>query len=259
MMNVMVTGNSDSARWIRSYGRVPGGVPLFCFPHAGGAATFFYPWSASLAPGIEVLAVQYPGRQDRGAEQYVRNIPDLADQIHEALRPWLPETFAFFGHSMGAILAFEVASRIARDDGRGPAHFFASGRRAPSRQRHEDLHRAATPALIAEMRSLGGTDQRIFNDNELLNLMLPTIRADYTAIETYRFESGPPLSCDITALIGDRDPRVTIDEAAAWAAHTTGGFDLRVYPGGHFYLTDCRAGVLDVVSSTLSGAAAGAA
>ena len=251
----MVASQFDSDSWIRSYGGPRGGVRLFCFPYAGGAASYFYPWS--LTAGIEVSAVQYPGRQDRRAERCVRNIPELADGIHEALRPWLQETFAFFGHSMGAVLAFEVASRISREEGRGPTHLFASGRRAPSRHRHEDVHRRGAAALIAELRSLGGTDERILNDNELLNLMLPTVSADYAAIETYRFDSGPVLSCDITAMVGDSDPKVTIDEAAAWSAHTTGRFDLRVYPGDHFYLNSCRAGVLDVISSALSSPATG--
>jgi pimeloyl-ACP methyl ester carboxylesterase len=130
-------------------------------------------------PGdIEVLAVQYPGRQDRGAEPCVRNIPDLADAIHAALRPRLTEPYAFFGHSMGAILAFEVACRIARAGGIAPAHLFVSGRRAPSLVRREELHRASTAEFIAEMRALGGTDPRVFADPELLKLVLPTVRAD---------------------------------------------------------------------------------
>jgi pyochelin biosynthesis protein PchC len=252
----MLTDKSGSGRWIRSYRRVAGGVPLFCFPHAGGAASYFHPWSASLAPGVEVLAVQYPGRENRAVEPCVTNIPDLADQIHAALRPSLPGTFAFFGHSMGAILAFEVARRIAREEGRGLAHLFVSGRPGPPRHRHRNLRLAGNPALIAELRSLGGTDPRILQDSEVLELILPTMRADYTASETYQFEPGPPLSCDITAMTGDRDSENTTVEAAAWSAHTTGAFNLQVYPGGHFYLDDCRARVLEVISSSLAGSAA---
>ncbi|OIJ88230.1 thioesterase II family protein [Streptomyces colonosanans] len=250
----MAVGNTDSDSWIRVYRQVPEGLRLFCFPHAGGAASYFYPWSKSLPGDVEVLALQYPGRQDRGGEPCVRTIPELADQIHAAIRPRLAEPFAFFGHSMGAILAFEVACRIAREEGAGPAHLFVSGRRAPSLTRHEELHRASTAAFIAEMRALGGTDPRILADEELLNLVLPTIRADYTAIETYRFDSAPPLSCDITAMVGDSDPKASVDEAEAWSQHTLGRFDLRIFPGDHFYLEDCRAGVLDVISSVLSGA-----
>jgi pyochelin biosynthesis protein PchC len=254
----VLAGKSGSGRWIRGYRQVRGGMPLFCFPHAGGAASYFHPWSASLAPGIEVLAVQYPGRENRAAEPCVTNIPDLADQIHAALGSSLSGTFAFFGHSMGAILAFEVARRIAREEGRGPAHLFVSGRAAPPRRYDRELHRAGNSALIAELRSQGGTDPRILQDSEVLELILPVMRGDYTASETYRFEPGSPLSCDVTAMIGDRDSLITVEDAAAWSAHTTGAFNLKVYPGGHFYLDDCRARVLEVISSSLAGTAGSA-
>ncbi len=247
-----VASTSGSGRWVRGYRRAPGGMPLFCFPHAGGAASYFHPWAASLAPGIDVLAVQYPGREDRAAEPCVTTIPELADQIHAALRSSLPETFAFFGHSMGAVLAFEVTRRIAWAGDREPARLFVSGRAAPPRKHHQNLHRAGDPALIAELRSLGGTDPRILQDNAVLELILPVMRADYTASETYEFAPGAPLSCDITALTGDRDVHNTAADAAAWSGHTTGAFDLRVYPGAHFYLDDCRAQVLEVISSSLA-------
>ena len=248
-----MAGKSGSDGWIRRYRRVPGGVPLFCFPHAGGAASYFRQWSAPLAPGIEVLAVQYPGREDRAAEPCITNIPDLADQIHAALGPPLPGTFAFFGHSMGAVLAFEVARRIAWAGGHGPAHLFVSGRPSPPRRRDRDLRGAPNSALVAELSSLGGTDPRILQDSDVLDLILPTMRADYTASETYQFAPGPPLTCDITAMTGDRDWLNTTEDIAAWSAHTTGGFDMRVYPGGHFYLDGCRAEVLAMISSSLAG------
>ena len=251
----MVAGRSG-VRWFRGYRRVPGGLPLFCFPHAGGAASYFHPWSAALAPGIEVLAVQYPGREDRAAEPCITDIAVLADQIHAALGSSLPQRFAFFGHSMGAILAFEVARRIARQEGRGPAHLFVSGRLAPPWRSFRNLHRGGIPAMIGELRSLGGTDPRILDDSEALELILPAMLADYTASETYRFEPGPPLSCDITAMIGDHDQLNAAGDAAAWSAHTTGAFNLQVYPGGHFYLDDCRPRVLEAVSSCLAVTAA---
>ncbi|MGW5352050.1 thioesterase II family protein [Streptomyces sp. NPDC004031] len=240
----------DSGSWIRVY-RPPGGGPrLFCFPHAGGAASYFYPWSRALRD-VEVLAVQYPGRQDRAAEPFVHGIPELADRIHEALAGQLDGPYAFFGHSMGAVLAFEVACRIARDGQPGPVHLFASGQRAPSRVKHEVLHRATTEELVAEMRTLGGTDPRVLADPHLLELVLPIIRADYTAVETYRYAGAPPLDCAVTALIGDADPNVSVDEAQSWADHTRGRFALRAFPGGHFYLEDCRAGVFDVLCAAL--------
>ncbi|MGW7820217.1 thioesterase II family protein [Streptomyces puniciscabiei] len=245
--------NADSENWIRVYRRAPEGVRLFCFPHAGGAAGSYYAWARALPGDIELLALQYPGRQDRGHEAHLRSVPELADRIHAAIRPRLDAPFAFFGHSMGAVLAFEVARRIAREGGTAPEHLFVSGRRAPSLVRHEQLHRASRSVFVAEMRRLGGTDPRILADRELLDMVLPTVLADYEAIETYRFEPGPALPCDITGLAGDSDPRASVDEVAAWAEHTAGRFDLRIFPGGHFYLDDCRDGVLGVVSSVLLG------
>jgi surfactin synthase thioesterase subunit len=156
---------------------------------------------------------------------------------------------------MGAVLAFEVARRIARDHGEGPAHLFVSGRPGPPRRHHRELHRAGTAALVADIRALGGTDPRILQDSEVLELIMPMMLADYTASETYRFEPGPSLSCAITSMTGDRDVLNTAEDAAAWSAHTTGAFDLRIYPGGHFYLDDCRARVLEVISSCLAEAA----
>jgi pyochelin biosynthetic protein PchC len=142
------------------------------------------------------------------------------------------------------------------EQGRGPAHLFVSGRPAPPRHRHHNLRRAGDPALIAELASLGGTDPRILRDSEVLELIVRVMRGDYTASETYRFAAGPPLSCDLTAMTGDRDWLTTIEEAAAWSAQTTGAFHLRVYPGGHFSLDDCRAQVLEVIWSSLAGNAA---
>ncbi|MFG3252531.1 thioesterase II family protein [Streptomyces sp. NPDC048172] len=253
-------GETDSEKWFRVYRRVPEGVRLFCFPHAGGAASYFYPWAGRLPDGIELQVLQYPGRQDRVGEPCVRSVPALADRIHAAIRPRLNRPYAFFGHSMGAVVAFEVACRIAREEGAGPAgpaHLFVSGRRAPSCVRHEELHRAGRSAFVAEMRALGGTDPRVLEDDTILDFVLPTVRADYEAVETYRFGSWEPLPYDVTALAGESDPKAAVEDVRAWSRHTRGTFGLHTYPGGHFYLDDHRSGVLDVVSSALTTAAPG--
>lgn len=211
---------------------------LVCFPHAGGSATFFFPASAALSPDIEVLAVQYPGRQDRRAEQPIDDLGRLADEIVAALSRTLAGGPALFGHSMGAVVAFEVASRMERDLGAAPAMLVASGRRAPSRYRHETVHRYDDQGLIAELRRLSGTADALLGDAEFLQAILPAIRNDYRAIETYRCPEGAIVSCPITVFVGDADPKVTLDEAQAWKEHTTAAFDMRVFPGGHFYLAD---------------------
>ena len=151
---------AEQDRWVRRFHRCPAGAPrLFCFPHAGGSAAYYFPFSRELAPGVDVLAVQYPGRQDRRHEPLIDSIPELADRVAEILAGLAASPFAFFGHSMGAIVAFEVALRLRDYSGVSPTRLFVSGRRAPSTKRPRSAYDDAS--LIAEMRRLGGTDPRL--------------------------------------------------------------------------------------------------
>lgn len=234
--------------WLRRFHPSPdAGMSLVLFPHAGGSASFYFPMAQALSPGIEVLAVQYPGRQDRHAERCLDDIGELADRIAAELRSWTSGPLALFGHSMGAVLAFEVALRLDVE----PVRLFVSGRRAPSRYRHERVHLRADEGLVAELRKMSGTASWALGDEELLRLILPAVRSDYRAIETYRCVPGVSVSCPVTVLIGDTDPRVTVDEANAWCEHTTGELDVRVFPGGHFYLVERRQEVLAVLGEQL--------
>ncbi|WP_433789715.1 thioesterase II family protein [Actinoplanes sp. CA-252034] len=242
---------NDNA-WIRRFHREPDSrVTLVCFPHAGGSASFFYPVSDAMQSTLQVVALQYPGRQDRRLERPLTSIAELADQSYTALRPLMDRPLAFFGHSMGATLAFEVAVRMKRELGSGPVTLFASGRRAPSRHRTETVHQLDDDGIVAELKTLSGTDTRILGDLELLRMIMPAIRGDYIAAETYRYEPGPALDCPIVALTGDADPKVSLDEAQAWADHTTGGFELRVFGGGHFFLAQHQRAVINLISDQL--------
>ncbi|MFD4628485.1 thioesterase II family protein [Streptomyces sp. NPDC058284] len=241
--------------WIRRFRPRPeAGVRLVCFPHAGGSATYYQPLAQSptLLPEAEVLAVQYPGRQDRRRERLVDEIPVLADLVTKALLPFGDRPLAFFGHSMGAVLAYEVAQRLGERTGNEPCHLFVSGRRAPSVFRPGTVHLLSDAELAAELRRAGGTDPMFLNDEELLAEILPIVRNDYRAIELYRWSPSPPLACPITALIGDRDAQATRDEAAAWRQHTDGPFDLKVFSGGHFYLNTHQQGVSEIISKALT-------
>ncbi|GAB2898606.1 alpha/beta fold hydrolase [Streptomyces deserti] len=238
--------------WVRRYHPAPdASARLVCFPHAGGSASFYFPVSSALSAVADVAALQYPGRQDRHTEKGIDSIAELADRAHEALRPCADRPLTFFGHSMGAVLAFEVARRFERD-GQGPVRVFASGRRAPSTHRSENVHQRDDEGIIAEMRKLSGTDPRVLGNDEVLRMVLPAIRSDYTAIENYRAEPGATIAAPITVLTGDADPRTTLDEARAWEQHTTGDFDLKVFPGGHFYLTEHAAEVIEVLRAHLT-------
>jgi pyochelin biosynthetic protein PchC len=207
---------------------------LVCFPHAGGAANFFRPWAGRLPYGVELHAVQYPGRQDRIRDEFAQHIDELVDPVAAALESALPRPLALFGHSMGAAVAYEVARRL-ESRGSGPlAGLVVSGRPAPHRQRHDDVHIGGDEALIADVRRLGGAGS--FDDPDLLALALPVLRADYHLIETYTPEPGAVLETPITACIGDTDPEVDPAEAQAWSGCTTGPFGLRTFTGDHFYL-----------------------
>ncbi|MFD7133819.1 thioesterase II family protein [Streptomyces sp. NPDC059894] len=252
-----MTTDLDTDVWIRRFHPSPeAAARLVCFPHAGGSAGFYFWLSARLHPQVEVLAVQYPGRQERRAEPQVSDIEGLAGSIADVLRPWWAEPPAFFGHSMGALVAYETARRLQSTTGSGPAALFASGRRAPSTVRTERLHLADDRDLVAEIVRQGGTPPALLEDPELVAMVLPTLRGDYRAVERYRHRPGPPIGAPVTVLVGTDDPKVTADEARAWERHTDGPTEVLSFSGGHFFLTEHqdRIGAL-IRSRLLPGAA----
>ncbi|CUW33043.1 thioesterase II family protein [Streptomyces reticuli] len=234
----MTTLTEHDRLWIRRYHPRPDAAArLVCLPHAGGSATFYRPVSAGMPASVDVLAVQYPGRQDRRTEPCATSIAELADRITPVLLPWTDRPLLLFGHSMGATLGFEIARRLERDHGVVPRALVVSARRAPSCPRQESVHLSDDDGLVAEMRKLSGTDAAILDDEELIRMALPAIRADYRAAETYVYEPGPDLRCPVVSLVGDDDPKVTVEEARAWSRHTDASAECHVFPGGHFYLT----------------------
>lgn len=249
-----MTTSIDESLWARCFHPAPSrSAQLVCFPHAGGSASFYFPVSAQLSSVARVFAIQYPGRQDRRKEQSPSDLATLADQVYEALRPTLRERpTTFFGHSMGATLAFEVTRRFEADGGE-ITRLFASGRRAPSCVRDEQVHRLPDEGVVRELKSLAGTDTALLGDEEVLRMILPAIRSDYTAIETYRCAPDVAVRAPLTVLTGDSDPKTTLEEAEAWRGHTTGDFDLQVYPGGHFYLTAAAPAIIAELRGHLSG------
>lgn len=238
--------------WLRCWlPRPQARVRLLCLPHAGGSASFFRPWSLALPAWIEMSAIQYPGREDRINEEPVRDLPALAAQIAQQLQAaprWLDRPYLLFGHSMGAALAYELSLALWRAGCQLPGHLLLSASEAPSRRRPSRLHAGPDAALIQEVLRLGGTRAAAGSSPELVALILPALRGDYQAIETYAPRPDRPcLTTPITALVGDSDTELFPCDAQAWAEETTGAFTLRRLPGGHFYLVPQQAAVLATV------------
>lgn len=225
-------------------------LTLVCFPHAGGSAGYYLPLMRPLAGIANVAVVQYPGRNDRAAERPVPSVRELARQVAGALGTVNPGRLALFGHSMGSLVAFETALLLERA-GLAPAHLFVSAHKAPSRLDPALVVRGDDAAILSDLRELGGTDERVLGHRGLVSHMLPALRNDYAAIRSYRYQPGDKVSCDMTALVGDRDPRAGLGDAPAWAGLTAGDFGLRVFPGGHFYLREQRRQLASVLERRL--------
>jgi pyochelin biosynthetic protein PchC len=228
-------------------------VSLFCFPHAGGGATSFLRLATALTPEIEVFAVQYPGRQDRFGEPFATSLTELAATVAAEVRRVAAGPFALFGHSMGATVAFETARRL-EGDGLTPVALFASGRTGPSYPPGDLTGPLDDAALLADIRLLGGTPEEVLQDPGMMSILLPPLRADYRALQSYRFATDvyrERVACRITALVGNRDPRVSKDGALAWSRHTAAEFELLEFAGGHFYLDGSTDSVADHIRTVL--------
>ncbi|MFB6556350.1 thioesterase II family protein [Streptomyces sp. NPDC056405] len=248
----MTVPENNQNPWTRDFTAAAQGAPrLVCFPHAGGSAAYFRPLAQAVAPGVRASAVQYPGRQDRRHEPFLDSVPALAEAAFEALRQELTGPFAFFGHSLGAVVAFEVARRFEQLTAQGPTRLFASARRAPSVAGEEQVHLLDDTGLLTELERLGGTESAVLADADLRALVLPVVRADYRAVESYRAAPGARVTCPVTVFVGDADPVTPVSDAAAWEGDTTKGADVQVFQGGHFYLDRHTAAVASAIAAAM--------
>ncbi|CAM3845980.1 thioesterase II family protein [Kibdelosporangium persicum] len=228
--------------WIRRPRKVPDArIRLFCVPHAGAGPSFYARWLTELSPAVEVCLVSLPGRETRFDEPPTEDLGFVASRVASAAQPLLDRPFALFGHSMGALVAYEVAHRLPYD----PEHLFVSGSppaHLPSGER--SIAHLPDAEFLAEVRhGYGGIPNSLWADQDLIRLLLPVLRADFAACERYRWPGHPPLRCDISALSGAGDHYVPPSALAGWADLTSGQCTTRVIGQGHFNLVSDRAAV----------------
>lgn len=229
-----------------------GACRLFCFPYAGGSSFIYHKWSKSIDGQLEVCPVQLPGRANRMNEMPFTNVDCLVEVLSERISPFINRPFAFFGHSMGAIIAYELAQRLASTRGLEPVHLFVSGRSAPHVKSEEKLtYNLPKNRFIAEIEKLNGTPQEILQNPELLELLLPLLRADFQLVETYRASDSGALSCPITVFSGTNDEEVALGELEQWKQHTTGRFAIYVLDGDHFFISQHSQFLIATISETL--------
>lgn len=248
--------DDQTTPWLVRYKASPRArLRLFCFPYAGGSAYVFRQWPQSLPDFIDVCAVQPPGRGGRLREQPFTRLDALVAAAASALIPFMDMPFAFFGHSMGAMIGFELARRLRSLGAAGPKHLFVAAGRAPRLACERVItYDLPEPQFVEELRRLGGTPAEVLENEELLHLMLPLLRADFAVTQTYSYAEGPPLDCPLTAFGGLQDEEVKRESVAPWGEYTTASFSLHMLPGGHFFLHSSQDALLEIVARELEGA-----
>ena len=226
---------------------------LFLFPFAGAGPYVFRPWVNLLPGDLSIIAVQLPGRGSRIRETPIRRLDQVLDQLEYEIGEYLDIPFSFFGHSMGALIMFECARRL-RASGYEPEQMHVSAYPAPHIPfPYRRLHGLSETEFILEMRYLSGTPEQVLGCRDLLELVIPVLRADFEILEDYRYIEGKPFDCPLLVTGGTRDPIARREHLELWRNHAAGPFDLAMFEGNHFYYEQHREAFLGLVSRNLHG------
>lgn len=243
----------NSSSWLLRRKSAQHNLRLYCFSYAGGSATNFMPWQALVEPNIEICAVQLPGRGVRMNEAPFQVLPDLVQTLAQVIAQNHEYPFAFFGHSLGGLLAFEVARYSMRHNLPMPLHLFVSGANAPQfRQTSKNLHLLPDNELIQSLREYNGTPAEILEQRELMELILPTIRADFALVENYKYQSSSPLEIPITVLAGRDDSHTQVERLMGWERETIKPCSMKWFDGDHFFINTQQKNILDCLRNELS-------
>jgi medium-chain acyl-[acyl-carrier-protein] hydrolase len=226
---------------------------LFCFPYVGGGARIFQTWADRLPIAVEVCPIELPGHGTRLIEPPYSTLNALLDATLQALHPLLDRPFALFGHSMGALVSFELARSLRRNYHLEPNYLIVAGHRAPQIPDPElQIHTLSEPEFREKLRRLNGTHPTILNSAEMMELLMPTLRADFAICETYTYTPEPPLNCPILAMGGTQDAATKRGRLQAWREQTTSNFSKLVFPGEHFFIHSAEAQVLRSLNRVLT-------
>ncbi|QAU34549.1 thioesterase [Janthinobacterium sp. 17J80-10] len=253
MSPALPVDNQTAGRFLRPRAVAAPRMRLFCFPYAGGSATVYHQWPTALPADIELVAVQYPGRATRMREAPCTSMATLLDDIESGIIGQLDRPYAMFGHSMGATVAHELSRRLIAAHRPAPRQLFLSGRSAPQLpSRRADIHALPEAEFIAAMRDFNGTPAEILDHRELMDMMLPIIRADFQVLETWPYAERDPIDIPVSVFGGIADPGVPIENLDAWASCTTGRFKRHMFPGDHFFLQQHYPAMLNIIVRALT-------
>jgi surfactin synthase thioesterase subunit len=243
------THSSKDGEWIVRYQpNEQARLRLFCFPYAGGGASVFRQWSAALPAEVEVFGIQLPGREYRISEVAYTRMPPLLETLSEAMIPYLDRPFAFYGHSMGALISFALARHLRMTRKKYPARLYLSAYRAAHLPNPNiKIYHLPSEVFKVVLRA-DGIPEMILQNEELMQAMLPTLRADFELCDTYEYQDEPPLECPLVVYGGLEDVRVSVAELEAWHIHSSVACNLSMFPGSHFFLHSAQ----DLLLATLS-------
>ncbi|MBE2224880.1 MAG: thioesterase [Anaerolineae bacterium] len=226
---------------------------LICFPPAGSGTVIYQKWAKQIPPEVEMWIMRLPGRETRLREPTLTHVSTIVESVAEMLIPHLQQPYILFGHSLGSLVCFELCCYLRENKRPLPLHLLLSGHRAPHRPPlNPPVHQANNQIFLDRIKKMGGTPDKFFEMKELVAMMLPALRADFTAWETYQYQPHPPLDIPITALGSDDDHDATQADIFAWEQHTTGEFTAHIFHGNHFYFLNEPEPLLNLINDTLA-------
>ncbi|WP_327178534.1 alpha/beta fold hydrolase [Streptomyces sp. NBC_01335] len=241
-------------RWFRRYAGHAPTVRLVCFPHAGGTASLYHGWRAHLPDHVELLAVQYPGRQERLGEPCVGTMEEMTERVLEALTPHLDLPFVLFGHSMGAAVAHEVTRLLERDGPATPLHLYVSGRGPQHEAQRDNVPHLSEAEILRSVGELSGPGFAAYDDPELRPLLLPPLLADYRLLNRHHVAGPALMRTPVTACGGDRDPVCSPGDLREWRHCAENWSGVRMFPGDHFYLGQSERELVRIVAEDIDRA-----